>query len=74
MVVGYWPPLASQWPSVLFWFLASHSRPLRMFSWTSTLGSSAQSGGGEQQAGGGGQQARRVIRLMAKSSPTSGRE
>ena len=26
MVNGYWPPKASQWPSLL-WLLASHSRP-----------------------------------------------
>src|SRR5215207_8636856 len=46
MVVGYWPPWASHDPSVRFWFLASHSSPLRMPSWTSTLASSARRPGG----------------------------
>lgn len=41
MVIGYWPPNASQWPS-LCWFLAIHSSPLATVARYSAGISSAQ--------------------------------
>src|SRR5829696_4207592 len=69
MVVGYWPPWASQLPSDLFWFLASHSSPRRMFSWTSTLVSSARAVASRARAAAATASAKRVIRLMATVLP-----
>src|SRR3954468_22217578 len=76
IVVGYWPPWASQQPSDLFWFLASHSRPRRMFSWTSTLASSARTAPGEanRHPAAVPRKARRLIGLMARVLPAGGKE